>query len=372
MAWFDLQPKVTPAALFGRKEELAELTRLVVARRWTAVLGPRMVGKTSLLRAAEARYGRPGVYVNLWGVRTSHALLAALLHGLNASRGVVSRIRNAAARIDGISVGPSGLSVSVARRPMKSLWDLLDAVGSTTSGTVIELDEVQELLPISGRLLTLLGNIFNTYPHVVFVFTGSYFGLLRTLLEPGSTSPMYGRSPARLELRPFDRPTAIEFLRRGFAEQRISLSETVLAEAVDRHLGGIPGWLSLYGNNVAVRRLGTDRALKETVAEGTRVVREEVHHFLEGRSPPLYWKALKAAANGATWSEIRRSISDSAFAEANDGTVGRVLDGLKAAAFVTEQDGTYRIADPMLRTYLLSPSFGRSRSERSPLSRSPN
>ncbi|MEM0313817.1 MAG: ATP-binding protein, partial [Candidatus Bathyarchaeia archaeon] len=103
---------------------------------------------------------------------------------------------------------------------------------------------------ISGHLLKLLANIFNTYPNIVFIFTGSMFGLLKTLLEPKSTSPLYGRSPAKLYLQPFTREKAAEFLRKGFQEYREPIKEAEINEAVEK-LDGIPGWLTLYGNNAA-------------------------------------------------------------------------------------------------------------------------
>ncbi|MEM2514683.1 MAG: hypothetical protein QXU81_10310 [Candidatus Bathyarchaeia archaeon] len=69
-----------------------------------------------------------------------------------------------------------------------------------TEKCVIALDEAQELAAISGRLLKLLANIFNTHPNIVFIFTGSMFGLMKILLEPASSSPLYGRSPAKIYL----------------------------------------------------------------------------------------------------------------------------------------------------------------------------
>lgn len=122
---------------------------------------------------------------------------------LNQERSVLQKIRSIAERIEGVSIGAEGISISLSRRPMTTMWDLLTAIGKQAGDCVIELDEVQELSVISGHLLKLLANIFNTYPNIVFIFTGSMFGLMKTLLEPKSTSPLYGRSPARLYLQPF-------------------------------------------------------------------------------------------------------------------------------------------------------------------------
>ena len=54
---FDLNPKESPRELFGREKELDELIRLIKARRWVALLGPRMVGKTSIVKVANTRLG---------------------------------------------------------------------------------------------------------------------------------------------------------------------------------------------------------------------------------------------------------------------------------------------------------------------------
>ncbi|MGB9895502.1 MAG: hypothetical protein ACPLN2_06315 [Thermoproteota archaeon] len=48
---FDLHPKESPDELYSRSEEIEETIRLVRSNNWVAVLGPRMIGKSSLLKA---------------------------------------------------------------------------------------------------------------------------------------------------------------------------------------------------------------------------------------------------------------------------------------------------------------------------------
>jgi len=92
---------------------------------------------------------------------------------------------------------------------------------------------------------------------------------MKTLLEPGPSSPLYGRSPAKLYLQPFNREQATGFLRKGLQEYNVKLSENFIEEAVE-NLDGVPGWLTLYGNNIAVRKLHHKDALDETVSEASR------------------------------------------------------------------------------------------------------
>jgi hypothetical protein len=354
LSLFDLKPKESPKELFGREKELENLIRLVKARRWVAVLGPRMVGKTSLIKAAGAKLERDNVkvvYVNLWGAKGTNDLLKALARGLNEEKNIIQKIKNFS--IEGVSLGSSGISVALSKRPMTTIWDLFDAIGRQSENTVIELDEVQELIAISGRLLKVLANIFNTHANLTFVFTGSMFGLMKTLLEPESTSPLYGRSPAKFYLKPFDKENAKLFLKKGFRENNMSVEGKTINEAVER-LDGMPGWLTLYGNKLSVQRLSPQEALDDTIMEATKIVKDELEHFLANRDRAAYLAALKAAATYSTWTNAKGAINIAKGAVVNDATVYRILENLKAAMLIYEENGVYRVEDPMLRTTLLS------------------
>jgi AAA+ ATPase superfamily predicted ATPase len=349
---FDLAPKESSSALHGRQGELDELTRLIEARRWVVVLGPRMVGKTSLVKAARNRLHRPGAYVNLWGVRTVQGLIEGLIAGMNESASLRARLVRAARRVDGISAGPNGLSLTAAHHPLKTAWALLDLLGTEAGDCLVVLDEVQELSSNSGALLKLLGNIFNTRPNVVFVFTGSLVGISKTLLDPAADSPLYGRSPASMTLGSFDRATSEDFLVRGSRAAGIQLEPSQLSSALDGPLNGTPGWLTLYGNHLTVGKLSPDRALAKTIEEGKKVAESEIEHFLYGRDPALYWPALKAMALGAPWGVVREYVSRSIGSEVNDAVIHRIVHALEASYLTKREEGTYRIEDPMVRAYV--------------------
>lgn len=366
MALFDLNPKETPKSLFGREEELDQIVRLIKERRWVALIGPRMVGKTSLIKVANTKLDHNGIYVNLWGAKSTKGLLNALVTSLNQSKSLLQTIKDGVRRIEGLSIGPSGISVTVPKKPLTTTWDLLNLVGQQSGKCVIELDEVQELAVVSGHLSKLLGNIFNTYTNIVFVFTGSMFGLMKTLTEPKSSSlPLFGRPPAKVYLRPFDKEKSIDFLKKGFDEYKIKVPEEAIRKAVEERLDGIPGWLTLYGNNVAVVRLAQEKAMEETVNEALKIVQDELDHYLKGKSRSAHLAALKACATSARWSEVKGAIEARrrSHSSVNDATVRNVLESLKAAMLIQEDQpqevdagrgGVYKVRDPMLRTLLLT------------------
>ena len=351
---FSLSPKESPKELFGREKETEELARLLSARRWVALLGPRMVGKTSLIKATNSKLERAGIktiYINLWGIKGTHGLLSALTEGINNHKSLMQKIKATTGNIDGLTFGSSGISLSIVKKPMTTTRDLLASIGRQTDECVIELDEVQELSNISGQLLKILANIFNTYRNLTFVFTGSMFGLTKTLLEPDSTSPLYGRSPARMMLQPFDHQTAIEFLSKGLRECKETVDKQKIGEATEI-LDGIPGWLTLYGNNIVVRRLPHQIALREAVVEAEKIVNDEVEHFLQRRDRTLYIPVLKASANSARWREIKTAIETTKGTTINDSTISNTLENLKAAMLITEKDKVYQVTDPMLKALL--------------------
>lgn len=353
---FDLGPKESPEALFGRGRELSELARLVRARRWTAILGPRMVGKTSLVKALRRQLRLPGAYVNLWGVRSVQGLVEGLISGFNETASLRSRLVRSLRRLEGIGVGPAGLSVSAPRPPLKTAWDLLDLLGTEAGECLVILDEVQELSWSSGRLLRLLGNVFNTHPNVCFVFTGSLVGLTRTLIEPAAESPLYGRAPVTMTLESFPRETAAEFLRRGAQESHVRLSESDLSTVMEGPLNGTPGWLTLFGNHLVVQRMEPAQALAETIREGMKVAQSELEHFLATHDPSLYWPALKAMCMRSSWSIVREQIGQRTRRPVNDATVQRVIRLLEASYLARKSEGLYELVDPMVRAFVLGSS----------------
>jgi Predicted ATPase (AAA+ superfamily) len=88
-------------------------------------------------------------------------------------------------------------------------------------------------------------------------------GLLYKFLRvEDANSPLFGRAFSKVELRPFSREEAIEFLERGFSEINIQFKEH---EGVYLALGGIPGWLTYFGFRYYELK-EFNRALTETLS----------------------------------------------------------------------------------------------------------
>lgn len=60
--FFDQRPRTLSEQLFGRDEEVEKLFRALEAGSWVAILGPRMVGKTSLALAGANEFAQENGY----------------------------------------------------------------------------------------------------------------------------------------------------------------------------------------------------------------------------------------------------------------------------------------------------------------------
>lgn len=321
---FDLHPKEDRRELFKRDREYNELERLLKSE-WVVVLGRRMVGKTSLVKTFAREHG--GIYVNLSGVREFSDFISSLSSQL----------------------GYSLKDLSLNLKLLQFRWSrLAEDIFSRLSDKIIVLDEVQYVSSI--HFLRLLKRIWDTYPNLRIVFTGSMAGLINKLLNPSPSSPLYGRRPAVLTIQPFTRGEAIEFLTKGFLELGVKPDAEELEEAVGR-LNGYPGWLVYYGNFRCVRGLDSDTSLRLVLDEGAKIFREELENFLKNKRREVYIKALRVLSIGARWSELKGELM------VNSKVLRDILRNLMNAMFISEDNNYYYIPDPILRVTVKKVTF---------------
>ncbi len=353
---FDLHPKEQSGSMYGRDDDLAEIVRHLSHGRWITILGPRMVGKTSLAKAAGSNLEKKKIailYLNLWGVTTIPRLLQGIVFALYNSSRLYARVKRFLSNIQQIKVGPVGITINDYTKPMSLAWEFFSVLGKHAGKIVVIMDEVQELSDVSAHLLKLLANIFNTYPRITFCFTGSQSGLVKSLHLPGPDSPLYGRSPAMLSIGPFDHETAAGFLASGFKEYRRRISPNEIKEVISR-FGGIPGWLTFYGNSVVVSKIAHMKALRKTEKEAFVTAKQTLEHYLLGRNRREHLVALKAIAIGARWSQVRRVLETHLDRKVNDGSLKNIIDALQASFLVKKRDSTYTIIDPVIQRLLHS------------------
>jgi hypothetical protein len=343
-------PVDRPEELFDREEEFKELRDALNGRRLVLLLGVRRVGKTSLARAAT--YNTTRVYVDLrefeWRQYvTWDDFYAALRTALPRSKKALDLL----SRISGVSV--AGFTVEFARGrgrpPLPEVLRALDEWAAAESRRlVVVIDEAQELYKLKGGSFTpVLAWAYDNLNNVVFLLTGSKVGLMHRLLRlDDPESPLYGRYVHIIKLSPLPREKALEFLARGFAESGVVYSPRLLEAAVD-HLDGVIGWLSYLGLEATRAGRLTEELLREVVEKAARLAWGEFCNFVKLRGTARYLHIVHAAAEGVTWSEVKRYL-EIREGPINDAELSRLLKSLVDEGWLEKRE-VYRLTDPLMR-----------------------
>ncbi len=340
---FDLHPKEDRKELFGRDKEIDYAISQLLSKNWLTIGGQREIGKTSLMKVVmnemKKNYGFKGIYVNLRGVRNLSSLLKVILSEINNSKPSFK----VTVKLNFI-VGSAGIELKRGAKVVNSLIELFNSI---EEDAVIGLDEVQEVSQASRQFLEVLGNVFASNPKVRFVFSGSYIGVIRALSNPSSSSPLHGRPPVLLNLRPFDEGTSRDFLRRGMEELNISFDKE---DEVVKRLDGVVGWLTLFGNFYAVRKMSFETSMSSTIEEGKKIMIDEFKHFLEGKSNKrLYTTIMSVLKVVNAWKDVKRGV-EIKLGNVDDKELSLALESLLNNNFIEKRkEGVYEIVDPILR-----------------------
>ncbi|BCS94321.1 AAA family ATPase [Metallosphaera javensis (ex Sakai et al. 2022)] len=337
---FDLHPKEKLEELAGREKDVEYMLSQLLYGNWVILSGQREIGKTSTMKVVinEMRRRRkiPGIYLNLRGITSLNSLLSHLLTEINRDKIEWNFHVNV-----NLVITSAGIEVRRGSKVVNSLVELLNSAEEI----VIGLDEVQELYPVSRQFLEVLGNVFSSNPRVHFLFSGSYVGVVETLLNPPSNSPLHGRPPVEIRLKPFTREESRSFLERGMKEAGVNFDRFEVIDVLD----GVVGWLTLFGNFFALRRLDYYTSLRGTLEEAKKIMRDEFNHFLSRKgNRKLYCEIMNVLKVVSRWKEIKRGV-EIALGRIDDKEFSSALQNLVKYNFVVKSSEEYRIEDPVLR-----------------------
>lgn len=342
---FIQRPCESKEELFDREEELELALKCIRSGAWIAILGLRMSGKTSLAKVVANELRREGfesLYVNLVGVGGVRACAERILSSI--PKPFLERLESLKAFLEFFNIRIGGevrLSRTISStRVLEQLFLEL----SKRKKLIVILDEVQEIKGGIKQFLGLLYRLRTTTKNLAFIFTGSAIGLMKTLLNPTPTNPLYGRSPIKIELRAWNEETALKYLEKGLSKCKVSYTDRELREVIST-LGTLPGWLSFYGLRKCVG-LSHKESLREAEEEAIKIAKNEINNILKAREN---WarRALRMIVYGARWGEVLRETSVSTK------TLRDFLQTLRNLYLIAEEEGVYRVSDPIYRKAIL-------------------
>jgi hypothetical protein len=374
---------VLSSAFHDRTHELQRLTSSFEslargAPRWLAILGPRKVGKTSLiLEAARRAEGEVRVATidalerapldleifRLLAARALDALLASeigaapsrRLHAPDELRAMLHeapslRSAPAALRKDLDRLGDEPASPGAVARWLDLPEDLARATGKKL---VVAIDEVQELALLTRDRFDpfpVMRASWQRHAHVAYILSGSAPTMLRELVSAES-SPFFQHFTL-FELGPFARADAIALLVEEAPEDR-PIPEQLAARIVDL-VGGHPFYLQILGEVLTASPgpydEGSVKALLQSVLfsrTGRLALYFEAHHSkLVGNATTIAATLEAVARLGPTrLTDVAKSIG------ASTASTARYLERL-GDALVRDPDGRYRLADPLFARWV--------------------
>ncbi len=357
---FDERPKESLRDFFNMRDSVEKfISGVESGRAVILVLGLRRTGKTSLVKSCLNELSYPYVVVDLkgfWGRPGSslYEFYSVLEESINKYVSRWRRLVSYLKSVEGVSVFGLNIKLKTSGRyrfNFLSLLHCLDRIGSDYGRFILVFDEAQLFRNINGfDVVRYISYAYDNLRNLTIVLTGSEIGLLYDLLRMDDlSSPLYGRYLYEVYTRRFSRSESIEFLKRGFSEYGLSVSGTVIEEAVDL-LDGVPGWLTLYGSMYVVER--SRDVVYKVLERASRIVYRELEKFLASRETARkrYTIILRVLAEKpSSWSEIKKAIEYREGRKISDRSLYNLLQNLLKTCIIDKIDNKYRIIDPILK-----------------------
>ncbi|WP_456421104.1 AAA family ATPase [Thermococcus sp.] len=347
---FNPKPKTRREELYDREEELSLIENSIEkGLPLVVLLGIRRLGKSSLLNVALNELPFRSVKIDArkvyseFGTVPKEAIGKLILEGY--IRGSTKeRAKEALKSLRGVRIGGFGVELSVDRSV--SIHAILERIDSLGERFVIAIDETQYMRFSNSRYPELIAWAIDELQNVGFILTGSEIGLLEDFLglhDPESA--LFGRAHREIRLRRFEGRQSRDFLRRGFEEVRLDVTEEEIEEAIGE-LDGIVGWLTLYGYN---RYLGMSHreALNRLKEDARRLILAEFSALK--KLSHRYELAMRAVANGRhRWKEIKEAVELLEGKRIDDKNFSNILNNLVRYGYLEKTIEGYFIPDPLV------------------------
>lgn len=393
--FFETRKPVSDLGFHDRTKLMEQLESLVKAHfegrpSWVALLGPRKIGKTSILAELQRRAQTHGVVVtlDLFNVDARvQDVLTALLRSLLIGVCEQADHHELAGKLGGQAPPLSAklaheLSTELPFGTVGKALELLEAVGKTQVSNaevteVLELpermaqelgpvwliiDELQELealnrqRPFNKRhtIFRLMRSVWQRHELVSYWATGSQVSMLSSVFND-RRSPFHGHFRL-VHVGPFELETAAQMLLDRTSISARADDAALAAEVAAETLGGHPFYIQVLGEELELRQVKLSRhsvksVLQDILLEPTGRLALHLTGILEADAGSGQQVAvLRALAKGeARLSELvlaNRSLSKDA--------THTILRRLQAADLVVHDLKTqrWRVADPALAAVL--------------------
>jgi len=371
--WFTYGPPTENP--FDRDEEISTLIKLMRGGQPVSLVGPRRIGKTSILLASLKKSNLPYVLISaedfLKGEKGFNfteflsAYVSKVILSLHPFSGYAFKLEEKVKsylkvlrdllgavkislnipEVSGLievvlDKGEKGKDLSEEFSRALELPELL--AEKFNIRIVIAIDEFQYLnfaKQAVPEIFHVMRSKWQFQKRVSYVISGSAVGMLKEIMS-SKNQPFYQYFYS-IRVNPFNRETSKEFLRKGFETDGVKVSEEDIEKIVE-YVDGFPAWLNLVGIKVELEG-EVEKALSSLPFDDNVI--SAIEGDLNKLSPTARSVLRKLAKLGGTGSP--KDLGE------NEWSVQRGLKQLIRYGYVErEERGIYKIIDPMVTHYL--------------------
>jgi len=344
--YFLIEPKSKKEDFFNYEYEYKQLHKALKNERIIALIGPRRVGKTSLMNV---------VYNEIEGLKLwidgriitdpKKELFSALYEVIKEKKPkIFGKIESLNVSLFGV-----GITLDIKGKNLREIKKDIKKAGKI----YIFIDEIQYIN--KKEISEVLSYFYDLFPEVTFIVSGSEVGLINEILgesEKIGHHPLLGRHILKITLNRLDKSKSLEFLQKGFSQLNIKIDENEIEEAIDK-LDGLIGWLTLFGYERAI--LKNKDALKKTIDIAVRISASELSNFLKKIKNEILYITILRKVDGTTWTELKNLTEKALKKEIDQSMFNYALSKLVKYSFIEKRGNKYFLSDPLIAkaTYLI-------------------
>ncbi len=349
---FSTRPIREEKNLHGGEHRVAvkKLKEAVEGGDFAVILGPRRVGKTSVINVFLNKYGSKYKYLyydlafGMGREAISYTELTPVLTNISVEElGYSATLNLGLVKMD---IRPRGIAEF-----QNAFLNLLRHLNSEGKKAVVIFDEAQVLPRFTPlNMLGMLQTISDGFENVTVVLSGSMPGLLERIINPTGDRPFFARYIERINISRWDIEESVEYLKKGLPGS----PEEELREAA-KELSNVPGFLAYYGK-LRTRGKTHEEALSITVNYAVKLWKEDLRNFIRIYKSPAYIIALRTIAKGpsygVTTEEVVTEITSTL--KISERRAKEVLKNLVDGGFLVKpKRGVYQIPERPLRKAVL-------------------
>ncbi len=277
-----------------------------------------------------------------------------ILNELKRNMGISNKLRflisDILSKINGIEINHLKIDIDVSKKyKLNNILEIINEISEKNNDVfILAIDEAQYLKYSGKRYSNIMAWAYDNLKNVHIIITGSEIGILEDFIDiDNPESPLFGRLINEIKLGHFDSETSYNFLKAGFEEFKINISDNDINSAIET-LDGIAGWLTYYGYNRAIRKLNNYDSINDVIEYGKRLIDVEMNKLISS-SKDRYMAIMESIAAGLNnWSSIRAYvISKTGYISST--ILNNHITKLLKYGFIKKSENRYYIEDPLIK-----------------------